>query len=55
MDSGSTMVVDLRNNNVIYSTNPDVVVPIASVTKLMTALVVLHANNRVTRHDIQTM
>lgn len=42
--SGSAMVVDLRDNKVLYSTNPDVVVPIASVTKLMTALVVLDAN-----------
>lgn len=42
--SGSAMVVDLRDNHVLYSSNPDVVVPIASVTKLMTALVVLDAN-----------
>ncbi|MGM3162652.1 D-alanyl-D-alanine endopeptidase [Dickeya undicola] len=42
--SGSAMVVDLRNNEVLYSSNPDVVVPIASVTKLMTAMVVLDAN-----------
>ncbi|EHD20953.1 MULTISPECIES: D-alanyl-D-alanine endopeptidase [Brenneria] len=42
--SGSAMVVDLRDNRVLYSSNPDVVVPIASVTKLMTALVVLDAN-----------
>lgn len=42
--SGSAMVVDLRDNHVLYSTNPDVIVPIASVTKLMTAMVVLDAN-----------
>lgn len=42
--SGSAMVVDLRNNQVLYSSNPNVVVPIASVTKLMTAMVVLDAN-----------
>ncbi|MFP1735790.1 D-alanyl-D-alanine endopeptidase [Lonsdalea quercina] len=42
--SGSAMVVDLLNNKVLYSSNPDVVVPIASVSKLMTALVVLDAN-----------
>ncbi|MEE3650190.1 MULTISPECIES: D-alanyl-D-alanine endopeptidase [unclassified Brenneria] len=42
--SGSAMVVDLRDDHVLYSSNPDVVVPIASVTKLMTALVVLDAN-----------
>ncbi|MFP1901178.1 D-alanyl-D-alanine endopeptidase [Lonsdalea quercina] len=42
--SGSAMVVDLLNNKVLYSSNPDVVVPIASVSKLMTALVALDAN-----------
>ncbi|MBD8790367.1 D-alanyl-D-alanine endopeptidase [Pseudomonas syringae] len=41
--SGSTMVVDLQSNKVLYSNNPDVIVPIASVTKLMTAMVVLDA------------
>lgn len=42
--SGSAMVVDLGNSEVLYSSNPDVAVPIASVTKLMTAMVVLDAN-----------
>ncbi|MEB0039816.1 MULTISPECIES: D-alanyl-D-alanine endopeptidase [unclassified Pseudomonas] len=41
--SGSAMVVDLKTNNVLFANNPDVVVPIASVTKLMTAIVVLDA------------
>ncbi|GGL39773.1 D-alanyl-D-alanine endopeptidase [Pseudomonas brenneri] len=41
--SGSAMLVDLQTNKVIYSSNPDVVVPIASVTKLMTGMVVLDA------------
>ncbi|HEX8544690.1 MAG TPA: D-alanyl-D-alanine endopeptidase [Pseudomonas sp.] len=41
--SGSTMVVDLQTDKVLYSSNPDVIVPIASVTKLMTAMVVLDA------------
>ncbi|KQQ55953.1 D-alanyl-D-alanine endopeptidase [Pseudomonas sp. Leaf127] len=41
--SGSTMVVDLQSNKVLYSNNPDVIVPIASVTKLMTAMVVIDA------------
>lgn len=41
--SGSTMVVDLQSNKVLYSNNPDVIVPIASVTKLMTAMIVLDA------------
>lgn len=37
------MLLDLQTNKVIYSSNPDVVVPIASVTKLMTGLIVLDA------------
>ncbi|QLL11326.1 D-alanyl-D-alanine endopeptidase [Pseudomonas chlororaphis] len=41
--SGSAMLLDLQTNKVIYSSNPDVVVPIASVTKLMTGLIVLDA------------
>src|SRR5262245_58582914 len=39
--SGSALLVDLQTNNVLYSSNADLVVPIASVTKLMTAMVVL--------------
>ncbi|WP_338525335.1 D-alanyl-D-alanine endopeptidase [Pseudomonas batumici] len=41
--SGSALVIDLQTNQPLYSSNPDVVVPIASVTKLMTAMVVLDA------------
>ncbi|MBM1182386.1 D-alanyl-D-alanine endopeptidase [Pseudomonas lundensis] len=41
--SGSAMLVDLQTNKIIYASNPDVVVPIASVSKLMTAMVVLDA------------
>jgi serine-type D-Ala-D-Ala endopeptidase (penicillin-binding protein 7) len=41
--SSSALLVDLRSGEVLYSSNADVVVPIASVTKLMTALVVLNA------------
>lgn len=37
------MVVDLKTHSVIYSSNPDVQVPIASITKLMTAMVALDA------------
>jgi len=33
--------MDLNTNEVLYERNPDAVVPIASVTKMMTALVVL--------------
>lgn len=39
--SGSALVIDMKNRSVIYSSNPDKVVPIASITKLMTAMVVL--------------
>ncbi|MNQ64890.1 D-alanyl-D-alanine endopeptidase precursor [compost metagenome] len=41
--SGSAMLIDLQTNKIVYASNPDVVVPIASVTKLMTGLVVLEA------------
>ena len=41
--SGSALLVDLKTNEVLYSSNPDYVVPIASVTKLMTAVVTLDA------------
>ncbi len=41
--SGSAMVIDLQTNKVIYANNADEVVPIASITKLMTAMVVLDA------------
>ncbi|MCL1141349.1 D-alanyl-D-alanine endopeptidase [Shewanella gaetbuli] len=41
--SGSAMLVDLNTDEVLYATNIDQQVPIASVTKLMTAMVVLDA------------
>ena len=41
--SGSAMIVDLNTNKVIYSDHPDLVRPIASISKLMTAMVVLDA------------
>ncbi|MCU1748776.1 D-alanyl-D-alanine endopeptidase [Pseudomonas sp. 6D_7.1_Bac1] len=41
--SGSAMLIDLQTDKVIYASNPDVIVPIASVTKLMTGLIVLDA------------
>jgi len=41
--SGSAMIVDLNTNKVIYANHPDLVRPIASITKLMTAMVVLDA------------
>lgn len=42
--SGSAMIVDLETNKVIYANHPDRVRPIASLTKLMTAMVVLDAH-----------
>ncbi|HHI5410087.1 D-alanyl-D-alanine endopeptidase [Vibrio metoecus] len=41
--ANSALVIDLKTNEVIYSSNPDAVKPIASVTKLMTAMVTLDA------------
>ncbi|UUY10549.1 D-alanyl-D-alanine endopeptidase [Pseudomonas sp. J452] len=41
--SGSALLVDLNTNQILYSSNPDLQVPIASVTKLMTAMVTLDA------------
>ncbi|WP_372749214.1 D-alanyl-D-alanine endopeptidase [Litorivivens sp.] len=39
--SVKAMVVDTQTNEVIYAFNPDTVVAIASITKLMTAMIVL--------------
>ncbi len=41
--AGSALLVDLKTHQVLYSSNPDFVAPIASVTKLMTAMVTLDA------------
>ena len=41
--SGSALLIDLQSNQVIYENHADAVRPIASVTKLMTAMVVLDA------------
>lgn len=42
--SGSAMIVDLETNKIIYANQPDLVRPMASITKLMTAMVVLDAH-----------
>ncbi|NIF20736.1 D-alanyl-D-alanine endopeptidase [Candidatus Pantoea multigeneris] len=42
--SGSAMIVDLTTNKVLFSSHPNRVRPIASLTKLMTAMVVLDAH-----------
>ncbi|WP_288653967.1 MULTISPECIES: D-alanyl-D-alanine endopeptidase [Pantoea] len=41
--SGSAMIVDLDTGKVLFSSHPDRVRPIASITKVMTAMVVLDA------------
>jgi D-alanyl-D-alanine endopeptidase (penicillin-binding protein 7) len=43
IQSASAVVVDQTNGAVLYEKNADAVVPIASITKLMTAMVVLDA------------
>src|SRR5450432_690223 len=43
LKSSSVLVVDQSDSSVLYSRNPDIAAPIASITKLMTALVVLDA------------
>jgi serine-type D-Ala-D-Ala endopeptidase (penicillin-binding protein 7) len=42
--SSAALVLDLSNSSVLYARHPEVAVPIASITKLMTALVVMEAN-----------
>jgi D-alanyl-D-alanine endopeptidase (penicillin-binding protein 7) len=43
LKSSSVLVIDQSDSSVLYSRNSDVPMPIASITKLMTALVVLDA------------
>src|SRR3974390_1432367 len=42
--SSAALVLDLTNSAVLYSRHSDVALPIASITKLMTALVVMEAD-----------
>lgn len=44
LKSSVALVVDQAQGRTIYAKNPETVVPIASITKLMTAMVVLDAN-----------
>ena len=44
LKSSSVLIIDQSDSSVLYSRHPDVPMPIASITKLMTALVVLDAN-----------
>src|SRR5450631_1621785 len=43
LKSSSVLIIDQNDSTVLYSRHPDVAMPIASITKLMTALVVLDA------------
>lgn len=59
--SASVFVTDLSSGKVLYEKNADAVVPIASISKLMTAMVVLDAKQKmsakltVTKDDIDTI
>ena len=44
LKSSSVLIVDQSDSTVLYSRRSDIAAPIASITKLMTALVVLDAN-----------
>jgi serine-type D-Ala-D-Ala endopeptidase (penicillin-binding protein 7) len=43
LKSSSVLIVDQSDSSVLYARHPDTAMPIASITKLMTALVVLDA------------
>ena len=44
LKSSVAMVVDQQSKDILFEKNPDVSLPIASITKLMTAMVVLDSN-----------
>ena len=58
--SGAALVLDQDTHEVLYSKNPEAVLPIASLSKLMTALVISEANQpldemlAITNDDIDT-
>ena len=60
LGSSVALVVDQETDEILFSKNPDAVLPIASITKLMTALVVLDAGQpldeelTITRADVDT-
>src|ERR1700727_1892113 len=60
LKSSSVLIIDQSDSTVLYSRHADVAMPIASITKLMTALVVLQAKQsldepiEVTREDVAT-
>ena len=52
LKSSSVLVVDQSGGQALYAKNIDSVVPIASITKLMTAMVVLDADLPLTEHVV---
>lgn len=50
VSSTSALIVDQKNGTTFYAKNPDEKMPIASITKLMTAMVVLDANPSLSEH-----
>lgn len=60
LKSGVALVLDQDTNEVLFSKNPGAILPIASLTKLMTALVVTEANQpldemvAITQDDVDT-
>jgi serine-type D-Ala-D-Ala endopeptidase (penicillin-binding protein 7) len=60
LKSSVALVVDQETDEVLFSKNPDAVLPIASITKLMTAMVVLQADQpmdevlTITQDDVDT-
>jgi D-alanyl-D-alanine endopeptidase (penicillin-binding protein 7) len=44
LKSHAVMILDTKNDRVIYGKNADSIMPIASISKLMTAMVILDAN-----------
>ncbi|MEI8264158.1 MAG: D-alanyl-D-alanine endopeptidase [Betaproteobacteria bacterium] len=60
LKSSVALVIDQDSQQVLFSKNPDAVLPIASITKLMTAMVVLEAGQSldeqlsITQDDVDT-
>ena len=60
LKSSVALVIDQETQQVLFSKNPDAVLPIASITKLMTAMVVLEAGQSleeqlsITQDDVDT-
>jgi D-alanyl-D-alanine endopeptidase (penicillin-binding protein 7) len=60
LKSSVALVIDQDTQQVLFSKNPDAVLPIASITKLMTAMVVLEAGQSldeqlsITQDDVDT-